>query len=74
MEMAVEDRREQSYLTFPKNTELDVKECAKAGLFYNGKCKSTQNKIEKVGKTNYQNYSESLYRYINSFSFPSHTS
>ena len=29
MEMAVEDRREHSYLTFPKNTELDVKECAK---------------------------------------------
>ena len=38
-EMAVEDRREQSYLTFPKDTELDVKECARAGLFYNGKCK-----------------------------------
>ena len=33
------EMREQSYLTFPKNTELDVKECARAGLFYNGKCK-----------------------------------
>ena len=61
MEMAVEDRREQSYLTFPKNTELDVKECAKAGLFYYGKCKSTQNKIEKVGKTNFTSMTQNHY-------------